>query len=318
MCYKQLTEGQRYQISAWLALNFSQSKIASLLGVHRSTICRELKRNTFERLPYRPRTAQFLYRERQKKAKKRCLDPATIIIVEQCLRADWSPEQIHHVCKRLSISVSIEWIYQHVFWDRNFGGNLFKHLRQNRKHCRRGRPWIRQNPRALRPCISERPEIVDTRARLGDWEADTVLGQRGTGALVSLAERKSRLYLVQYVPNQRAQTVSQAIIEMLRPYKSHVHTITFDNGKEFSQYETIANALDASMYFAKPYASWQRGLNENSNGLLRQYIRKGTDLRTITSSEIEGYQKRLNLRPRKCLGYRQPQVIFNQLAQNAT
>ena len=165
--------------------------------------------------------------------------------------------------------------------------------------------------------IDQRPAIVDTRLRLGDWEADTVLGKQGSGVLVTLAERTSRFYLVKRVESKHSAVVKRAIIEMLQPYKDHVHTITFDNGGEFSEHKVIAEVLSAKAYFAHPYSSWERGLNENFNGLLRQYIRKGTDIRTVSDRFIDQVVKKLNLRPRKCLGFRQPAVVFNELRQAA-
>lgn len=154
--------------------------------------------------------------------------------------------------------------------------------------------------------------MTDSRERFGDWEADTVLGKQGTGVLVTLAERKSRHYLVKRVRSKQADEVRDAIIEMLRPYAKHVHTITFDNGGEFAGHKAIEAALEAKTYFAHPYSSWERGLNENFNGLLRRYIPKGTDLRTVTDEEIEQAQRALNLRPRKCLGFRQPGKVFEE------
>ena len=158
---------------------------------------------------------------------------------------------------------------------------------------------------------------MDTRERLGDWEADTVLGKQGTGALVTRAERKSRLYLVKRVSSKKAEVVKEAILEMLAPYKEYVHSITFDTGGEFAEHNALAERLNAKTYFAHPYSSWERGLNENFNGLLRQYIRKGTDLRSVSDDYVAWVEKKLNLRPRKCLGFRQPEVVFNTLRQAA-
>lgn len=189
-------------------------------------------------------------------------------------------------------------------------------MRQGHKRYRRGRNSVTKQIVNL-ISIDERPAVVDTRERLGDWEADTVLGKQGTGVLVTLSERKNKLYLVKRVLSKKADVVKDAIIEMLTPYKEHVHTITFDNGGEFAGHEAIAKALDTKTYFAHPYSSWERGLNENFNGLLRQYIPKGTDLRSVSNEHIEQAQTRINLRPRKCLGFRQPRVVFEELRQAA-
>ncbi|CAG9000937.1 MAG: IS30 family transposase ISAs2 [Candidatus Celerinatantimonas neptuna] len=238
----------------------------------------------------------------------------TVWFVEMVLGWDWSPEQISAIAKRINLPVSPEWIYQHIARDKAQGGWLYTHLRQGHKRYRRGKHMVRK-PIVNSVSIDERPAIVDTRERLGDWEADTVLGKQGMGALVTLAERKSKLYLVKRVQSKEADGVKEAIIEMLMPYKAHVHTITFDNGGEFAGHEAIAEALDTKAYFAHPYSSWERGLNENFNGLLRQYIPKGTDLRTVSDEYIEQVQTRINLRPRKCLEFRQPNVIFEKLRQ---
>ncbi len=159
--------------------------------------------------------------------------------------------------------------------------------------------------------------MVDERSRLGDWEADLVLGAQGTGAIVTLAERKSRIYLTKKVFSKEAGEISEAIISMLSGYKDVCHTITFDNGREFSGHKAIAEALEAETYFAHPYASYERGLNENTNGLLRQFIPKGTDLRTVSEEGLLAYQNALNSRPRKCLGFRQPSVVFAELRMAA-
>lgn len=240
----------------------------------------------------------------------------TIDFVELTLSFEWSPEQISGVGKLAGIPVSHEWIYRHIAADKAAGGKLYKALRQGHKRYRRGvntKRCVIPDPRS----IDDRPALVDTRERFGDWEIDTVLGKQGTGALVTIAERKSRMYLVRKVAAKRAADVKDAVIDMLKPYAAHVHTITSDNGSEFVEHQAIADALGIEFYFAHPYSSWERGLNENFNGLLRQYIPKGTDLRLISDEDVRRAEKRLNLRPRKCLGFRQPEVVFRELLQVA-
>ncbi len=238
--------------------------------------------------------------------------------VEWALSLDWSPEQVSEVDKVIGYPVSHEWIYRHIAADKASGGQLFRHLRQSHKQYRRGKSGKR-SPNTILNAVSidERPSIVDSRERLGDWEADTVLGKQGTGVLVILAERKSRLYLVRRVDSKRSEVVTKAIIDMVEPYKDNVHTITFDNGGEFADHEEIAQKLEADMYFAHLYSSWERGLNENFNGLLRQYIPKGTDFRLVSDERVAKVQTRINLRPRKCLGFKQPQKVFDELCQAA-
>lgn len=315
MKYQQLTEGQRYQIALLHSDYFSCREIGQRVGVSKSTVSRELRRN---RTPegYLPDEAQRLSDRRRTGAAKRCVTQGTIEFVEFTLKSKWSPEQISAVAKMLSLSVSHEWIYQYVAADRARGGDLYTHLRQGKRRYRKGYGQKRGGiPDAV--SIEQRPAIVDTRERLGDWEADLVLGKQGTGAIVTLAERKSRLYLTKKVFSKEAVEVSNAIISLLSDYKDVCHTITFDNGLEFSEHKAIAKALEAEMYFAHHYCSHERGLNENTNGLLRQYIPKGTDLRTVSEEDLQGYQNALNERPRKCLEYKQPAVVFAELRKAA-
>jgi len=315
MSYQQLTEGKRYQISLLISQGFSAADIARCINVHRSTVGREIKRNSSGQC-YQPDVAEILTQKRRQQSTKYRVPPDIVVYVEWALSLDWSPEQISAVGKRIGYRVSHEWIYRHVAADKASGGQLFWHLRQGYKRYRRGKHGKRlpiPNPVS----IDERPAIVNTRERVGDWEADTVLGKQGTGVLVTLAERRSRLYLIQRVDSKHSNVVTQAIIDMLTPYKDNVHTITFDNGGEFAEHEKIAKSLDAKMYFAHPYSSWERGLNENFNGLLRQYIPKGTDLRGVSDERVKQVQTRINLRPRKCLGFKQPQKVFEELCQAA-
>lgn len=305
MSYQQLTEGKRYQISVLLAQGSSVTAIANAVAVHRSTVYRELKRNSTPDV-YEPGEAHQKAVLRRTGSAKYRLPERVVHYVELALSWLWSPEQISGIGKRIGLPVSHEWIYRHVAADKAAGGKLYKALRQGHKRYRKGhnsRRSVIPEPRS----IDERPAIVDTRERFGDWEVDTVLGKHGTGALVTLAERKSRLYLVRKVDAKRATDVRDAIIDMLTPYANHVHTITADNGSEFVEHKAIAKALDAEFYFAHSYSSWERGLNENFNGLLRQFIPKGIDLRLISDEDVRRAEKSLNLRPRKCLRFRQPE-----------
>ena len=315
MNYQQLTEGQRYQIALLYDDNFTLTEIGRRLGVNKSTISREVRRN---RTPegYQPNQAQRLSEVRRHTSAKRCVCPQTVDFVEFALSWKWSPEQISGVAQLIDLPVSHEWVYQYVYADKARGGELYKHLRQGKRCYRRG-GGKKRSPIPDAVSIELRPAIVDERGRLGDWEADLVLGQQGTGAIVTLAERKSRIYLTKKVFSKEAHEVSEAIISLLSEYKDVCHTITFDNGGEFSQHKAIAKALDAEMYFAHPYASYERGLNENTNGLLRQFIPKGTDLRTVSEEDLQRYQGALNSRPRKCLGFRQPSVVFAELRKAA-
>jgi len=315
MNYQQLTEGQRYQIALLYEDNFILTEIGRRLGVNKSTISREVRRNSSPE-GYSPDNAQRLSEQRRMTAAKRSVSQSAIDFVEFALEWKWSPEQISAVAKVIGLSVSHEWIYQYVLADKASGGKLYTHLRQGKRRYRKGYGQKRGRiPDAV--SIELRPAIVDERSRLGDWEADLVLGKQGTGAIVTLAERKSRIYVTKKVFSKDAVEVSKAIISLLSDYRDTCHTITFDNGLEFSEHKAIAKALEAECYFAHPYASHERGLNENTNGLLRQFIRKGTDLRTVSEEDLQRYQSALNSRPRKCLGFRQPSVVFAELRKAA-
>jgi len=315
MNYQQLTEGQRYQIALLYEDNFTLAEIGRRLGVNKSTISREVRRNKASD-GYKPDKAQRLCEVRRSSSAKRCICPKTVDFVEFALGWKWSPEQISAVATVIGLTVSHEWIYQYVAADKARGGELYRHLRQGKRRYRKGYGQKRGRiPDAV--SIELRPTIVGERGRLGDWEADLVLGKQGTGAIVTLAERKSRIYLTKKVFSKDAVDVSNAIISLLSDYRDVCHTITFDNGLEFSEHKAIAKALEADVYFAHPYASYERGLNENTNGLLRQFIRKGTDLRTVSEEDLQRYQGALNSRPRKCLGFRQPSVVFAELRKAA-
>jgi len=315
MNYQQLTEGQRYQIALLYEDKFSLTEIGRRIGVNKSTISREVRRNRASD-GYRPDKAQRLCEVRRSSSAKRCICPKTVDFVEFALGWKWSPEQISGIAQLIGLPVSHEWVYQYVYADKARGGELYKHLRQGKRRYCRGE-GNKRSPIPDAVSIELRPAIVDERGRLGDWEADLVLGQQGTGAIVTLAERKSRIYLTKKVFSKDAHEVSNAIISLLSEYKDVCHTITFDNGGEFSQHKAIAKALEAECYFAHPYASYERGLNENTNGLLRQFIPKGTDLRTVSEEDLQRYQGALNSRPRKCLEFRQPSVVFAELRKAA-
>lgn len=315
MKYQQLTEGKRYQISVLLGQGYRPAEIARTINVHRSTIYRELGRNSTDG-SYDPDHAQQQVMERKMTVAKYRVPLLTIEYVELGLSLHWSPEQISGVGRLIDMQISHEWIYRHIAADKAAGGKLYKALRQGHKRYRRGvntKRCVIPDPRS----IDDRPDIVDSRERFGDWEVDTVLGKQGTGALVTLAERKSRMYLVRKVDAKRAADVRDAVIDMLKPYAATVHSVTADNGSEFVEHKAIAVALDIDFYFAHPYSSWERGLNENFNGLLRQYIPKGMDLRLVSDEDVRRAEQRLNLRPRKCLGFRQPEVVFRELLQAA-
>jgi IS30 family transposase len=303
MNYTHLTREERYQIYALKKAGHTQSEIASVLERSSSTISRELRRNCGGR-GYRPKQAHRLAGERRA-MNARTIDEATWRFVQARLREDWSPDQISN-----HAAISIETVYQRVYADKRAGGSLWKHLRCQKQRRKRYGKHDRRGTIPNRLSIEQRPAVVEERSRIGDWEADTVIGKNHKQAIVSLVERKSGFALIHKVERRTADAVSRAMTKLLKPYQRHVHTITSDNGKEFAGHEKVARALRADFYFAHPYASWERGTNENTNGLIRQYFPKGMDFTTITQQEISHVMKRLNNRPRKRLGYLTPAQVF--------
>jgi len=309
--YTQLTQEQRYQISALLKMDHTQIEIAKVIGVHKSTVSRELRRNRGLR-GYRPKQAHRLAVSGRDKSRSR-IGTSTWILIEAAIRKEWSPEQVSDWLKdNHDLQISHEWIYQHILVDKQAGGDLHRHLRCQKKRRKRYGSYDRRGILKNRVSIDERPAIVDTRQRLGDWEVDTIIGKGHHQAIVSLVERKSRLALLRKVESKTAQAVADAVIELMKSLPVRTHTITADNGKEFADHERIAHDLRTKIYFAHPYSSWERGSNENMNGLVRQYFPKKRSFVTITQQEIDFVMDRLNNRPRKCLGFKTPnQVFFN-------
>lgn len=318
--YKQLTYEQRCQIEAFKKSGFTQVEIAAAVGVSQSTISRELARNSGQR-GYRHKQAQkfaLLRREEAKKATK--MTPELISLVEEKLTEKWSPEQISGwLLKEHLILLSHERIYQHVWADKAGGGDLFMNLRRHgRKYHKRSNGKTNRGQIRNRVSIDERPVEVDAKSRVGDWEIDTVIGKGHSGALVTIVERVTQFTLSARLEDKSAEAVTEATIALLKPYAAVLHTITADNGKEFAYHEKITEELGAQVYFAHPYHSWERGLNENTNGLLRQYWPKSTDFKKITQEEVDVVVFDLNNRPRKTLGFETPEHLMdNYLAAQA-
>jgi IS30 family transposase len=311
MSYKQLTREQRYQIYAWDQVGLTQSAIAARLGCHKSTISRELRRNAGKK-GYRPKQAHELTLSRRclgHRARIKHLTWARVELLLQTLQC--SPEQIQG---RLQLekqqSVSPEWIYQYIYEDKRRGGTLYKHLRSQKKQRKRYSGYVRRGQIPHRTSIEKRPKIVDRKRRLGDWEADTIIGSHHRGAILSCTERKSKLTLLRKLKTKGALEVKREFVDLLSPLADQVFTITLDNGKEFCEHKAIAARLKANIYFAHPYASWERGLNENTNGLVRQYFPKKTDFTRLTNLDLQRVSAKLNNRPRKTLGYKTPLEVF--------
>ena len=208
-------------------------------------------------------------------------------------------------------SVSPEWIYQYILTDKKAGGDLHAYLRCQKKRKKRYGSPDKRGQLKNRVSIDERPSIVDERKRVGDWEMDLIIGRLGGSVFMTAVERKTRFTVIALAANKTAEAVKDAILGALSPLAAQVETLTYDNGKEFALHEVIAEQLNAQGYFAHPYHSWERGLNENTNGLIRQYAPKGSSFDDMTSKSIQNIMDKLNNRPRKCLDFKTPnQVLF--------
>lgn len=313
MNYKHLTPEQRYQIYEHKQTGWTQTRIAAALGVHKSTIGRELKRN-LSRRGYRPNKAGELAQGRQSGKVKTRISPTTREAIEAALRQQWSPQQI---CGRLASegkpTASHEWIYQYIYRDKRRGGTLHENLRCRRKRKKRYGAYSKRSGLVNQISIDERPAIVNEKSRLGDWEVDLVIGKGQQQSLVTMVERKTKLLRMKKIDHKTGSLTRDAICSALQNLV--VHTITSDNGREFSEHEEIARKLQANFYFCHPYSSWERGINENTNGLIRQYFPKQTGFATMTEIDIKEAQEKLNHRPRKTLGYLTPhEAYFKELA----
>jgi len=309
---KHLTSVQRNQIEVLLKTKTPIKTVAELLSTDKSTIYREIDRNMGKR-SYSAKFAQQLSTERKERfGRARKLTPdMTKLIVEKLTTEQWSPKQIVGSCQLDNRPmVSHERIYQLIRQDKQNGGLLWTHTRHKLKHRRR--PLIgKQVNIKNKVSIELRPAIVDTQERCGDWEIDTIIGENRKGAILTITERKTGFLLMEKMENgKQALGVAKAAVRMLIAYKNTVHTITSDNGLEFANHEVIAKKLDAGFYFAHPYSSWERGLNEYTNKLIRQYILKGTNFDLYDKQYIKLIQNKINRRPREKLNFQTPSKIF--------
>jgi len=329
MPYTHLTENDRYVISHLTCAGFSLREIARRITRHHTTVSRELKRNddpVYEDTVYwydwtHPEAVKRRHKARHQRRRsgQRLVD-----YVERKLREDWSPKII---AEKLRIDfpddqemrVSHETIYRWIYLDATVGGTLYHHLRRRRKKRRKqkrygsGRRFI-----PGRVSISERPAIVETRERFGDWEGDTIEGKKSTGYMATHVERKSRYLIAAKLVDKKARSLTlKSIKAFWRIPKKMRKTLTVDNGKEFARFKELEDKTGLTVYFADPYSAWQRGTNENTNGLLRQYFPKGTDFREFTEEDLAFAVKKLNHRPRKCLNYRSPQEVFSKASNGA-
>ena len=237
-----------------------------------------------------------------------------ILLINEKIKIRWSPEQVSGWLEvEKGIKLSHETIYRHIWSDKKSGGQLYLYLwRQGKKYNSRAKSQAGRGHIINRVSIDERPAIVDDKSRIGDWEIDLVIGKGHSGAIVTIVERSLSFTVSKRILDKKAETVTKATIALLKPYRDIVHTITADNGKEFAYHEKITKALGASVYFADPYCSWQRGLNENTNGLLRQYWPKDTDFKKISAREVKAVILEFNNRPRKKLGFKSPMDLMKK------
>lgn len=314
---KHLTVEQRYAIFAMTQKAYTQKDIAEAIGVSKSTIGRELKRNCDKR------SGRYVMDLAQRKADERkhnkfhyqrFTEPMKRK-VKKLLKADLSPEQITGRCKLEGKEmVSHETIYQWIWADKRTGGELYKLLRrQGRKYAKRGSKNAGRGFIPNRVDIEQRPNIVEQKERFGDLEIDTIIGKNHKGAILTINDRATSRVWIRKLSGKEAAPLAKKTVSALRKVKHLIHTITADNGKEFAKHEEIAQKLELNFYFCKPYHSWERGANENTNGLIRQYIPKGTDFSEITDKQIRWIENKLNNRPRKRLRYLTPNEKFKQI-----
>jgi len=311
---KQLTVEQRYTIYVLLQQGCQQKDIANTISVHKSTVSREIRRNADGRSGnYSDNLAQRKTEQRRKTKRRRCdFTPEQKTIAKALLEKKLSPEQISGRCKLENIEmVSHETIYKWILADKKTGGELYKNLRrQGRKYRHRGAAKDKRGIIPNRVHISERAAIVDLKQRFGDLEIDTIIGKNHKGAILTINDRATGWLWIEKLTGKDANMLADKTIAALLPFKEHLKTITADNGKEFAMHEKIACQLGINFYFCTPYHSWERGANENANGLVRQYIPKKTDFETITAEYINFIRNQLNNRPRKKFGYKTPTEIM--------
>lgn len=322
---KHLTLGERYEISTLLELGISKKEIANRLGRDRSTINRELKRNCDKRnYSYKADLAQRKTDDRHNEKNKKVIFTDEIkIYVSKGLRSDLSPEQIKGEAIKVNLPcVSVERIYQFVWLDKKQGGTLYLHLRnQGRKYQKRGAKQAGRGCIPNRIDIDQRPKIVDQKNRIGDLEIDLIIGKDHKGALLTINDRATGMLKMGYIESKSSYEVQIKTEQLLENWRPFIKTITSDNGKEFANHEKISEELNIDFYFAKPYHSWQRGANENLNGLVRQYFPKGTSFAKITNEDVKEVENKLNNRPRKRYGFRTPNEVhayyINQIENGA-
>ena len=315
-----LTQEQRYTISAMLKQGHSQKDIAKAIEKDKSTVSRELRRNCdLRNRKYESGLAQRKYDQRQKvKPRAVRFTQAVKDYVDSKLKLKWSPEQISEAqVPEGMLMVSHERIYQYILEDKKKGGDKYKHLRRRKKYKKRCTVEDRRGKLANTKSIHDRPSQADERLRYGDYEVDLIVGANHKGGLLTMNDRKTGLVKIRKIESKHSGHIAELIVAALKAEKGQIHTITSDNGREFADHEYVSKELGISFYFADPYSSWQRGSNENLNGLIRQYFPKKTNFDDVSKIEIEKVEDELNTRPRKRFGFRSPIQEFNSLTKVA-
>ena len=313
--YNHISRTQRIELATLHRNGYSVNQISKQLKLHRSTVYRELKRNSRPRGSYEAYYANNLSEIRKERfAKNRKFTSQMIILIKEKLEnQQWSPEQINGYCIQNNIPmVSHERIYQYIYQDKENGGKLFEHLRTGKKKYKKryGKHKNRIIIIKNKVSIDDRPEIINNKERYGDWEIDTIIGKNHKGAIVTVVERKSSFILIRKLKGKNASELAIETIRLMMPYKELVHSITSDNGLEFANHEYIAQKLNAQFYFAHPYSSWERGLSEYSNKLIRQYIPKKSSFNEFSTDYLNEVNIKLNNRPRKILNFNSPLNVF--------
>ena len=317
--YRRITYEDRCQIHAVRTAGITQAEIGTVLGVSQGTGSRELSRNTGQR-GYRFQQAQRTAQSRQAPVRHqpRTLTHHVRRAIARKLRAErWSPEQIRFWLRAAyGVSLSHEWIYRMIWDDTRAGGDLWRFLRRRGKTSnRRGAQHAGRGVIPQRVDIAERPAIVNSKSRLGDWEGDTSVGAHHTGALLTPVERKSLFTTISKLVRPTAKAAHRATVHRLIPLRDDVHTLTYDHGNEFAGHRKTAHLLQAQVCFATPYHAWERGVNANTKGLIRDFFPKGTDCTTIHPATVAKVERLLNRRPRKSLGFKTPHEVFHALAR---
>ena len=316
MQYHQITSGERYAIAALRRQGHSVRAIARDLGRAPSSISREVARNRRSDGGYRAFTACEHTRARRRRSRRNThFDAAEWLLVEELIELDWSPEQVAGWLRLHELlEISYETIYLYVWRDRHAGGELWRHMRQAGK--RRRKRYGAHDSRgrlAGKRHISERPAEVEERSVVGHWEIDTVKGDdQARHSVVTLVERKTGYLEVGKLVRHTAAEATMRTVELIGRHEGRVATVTADNGSEFHSYAEIEAETGALFYFATPHHSWERGTNENTNGLLRQYLPKRKSMAQVTQADCDAIAAKLNTRPRKRLGYRTPEECYVQ------